>query len=311
MTKPSVGLLILTYNHAPFVKECIESVLAQNVEFTFKIHIADDASTDGTVEILKSYSILHPDKINLHLSSVNRGAKTNFFEGYRKLEGYDYVSLIDGDDFWCNPEKLQLQIAFLEKNPKFVAATHNTILKFDKSQKPNETLIKTLPNQICTVLDLISGAAYFHTSSIVCRNIFNGHLPSSQLHPLTGDWFLSILYAEHGDFYYFDEPMSTYRIHASGDWGKLSLIQQTMKNVDAMVTYDRLLEFRYSHQFTRIWWACDSLIPMLIENNAPWIVRFKYYCLQKSINVTANQFFIKKRFFGLMYKIIYHLIEVY
>lgn len=118
-------VLLITYNHKIYIRKAIESVLAQKTEYQFKIHIFDDASTDGTSDIVQEYAEKYPELITAFISSENQGAQNNFWLAYRSVET-KYCALLECDDYWCGEDKLQLQIAALEKHPECSFCAHNT-----------------------------------------------------------------------------------------------------------------------------------------------------------------------------------------
>lgn len=113
-----VSVLILTYNQEQWIAQTIESVLAQETSYPFEIIIGDDCSTDGTRAICESYAREHD---NIHLISYpkNLGLIGNWVECIKATQG-KYILGCAGDDYWHNPNKIQLQVDFMEKHPNCV-----------------------------------------------------------------------------------------------------------------------------------------------------------------------------------------------
>ena len=118
-----LSVVIITYNHAPFIERCIGGVLAQKVDFTFEIIIADDCSTDGTTEICEHYAAQTPAAIRLIKSDHNLGAVENEQRAFEAAKG-KYVATCEGDDWWDDPMKLQKQVSFLESHPDYSVCFH-------------------------------------------------------------------------------------------------------------------------------------------------------------------------------------------
>lgn len=118
-------VLLITYNHKPYFRQAIESVLAQKTKYSFKIHVFDDASTDGTSELVREYADRYPDKVKAFIAEENQGAQTNFWSAYQSVDT-KYCALLECDDYWCGEEKLELQIDALEQNPECSFCAHNT-----------------------------------------------------------------------------------------------------------------------------------------------------------------------------------------
>lgn len=123
ITQPLVACGIIVYNQKDFIAQCIEGMLQQQCDFPFNIVVADDCSTDGTQDILRTYQQKYPDKIKLVLNEQNGGIAANWVSCCRAMEGGDYVSFCDGDDYWSNTKKLQLQVDYLRAHPKCVAVS--------------------------------------------------------------------------------------------------------------------------------------------------------------------------------------------
>src|SRR5690606_33947270 len=121
----TVSVRLMTFNHAPFIREAIESILMQKTNFFVEVVVGDDFSTDSTLDILKQYESTD----NIHIKILNRkkgdeywfkrqerGRSYNFQNILENCTG-KYVALLDGDDYWIDPLKLQKQVDFLEENP--------------------------------------------------------------------------------------------------------------------------------------------------------------------------------------------------
>ncbi|MBJ7429339.1 MAG: glycosyltransferase [Bacteroidia bacterium] len=118
MSEPIVSVCLITYNHAKYIAQAIESVLMQQTNYEWELVIADDFSTDGTREIIKEYKTKYPEKIKLILQEKNVGANKNWIDllSYPKSK---YIAYFEGDDYWIDKNKLQKQIDFLESNPDY------------------------------------------------------------------------------------------------------------------------------------------------------------------------------------------------
>ena len=114
---PRVSVLMITYNHAPYLAEAIEGVINQKCDFPFELIIGEDLSSDATRSIALEYQRRHPDLIRVFYSSQNVGMNLNSLRIFHHARG-EYVAYCEGDDFWCDPEKLAKQVALIEKNPE-------------------------------------------------------------------------------------------------------------------------------------------------------------------------------------------------
>ena len=137
---PIVSCRVSTYQHAPYIKQCLDGILMQKTNFPFEIVIGEDESSDGTREICIEYADKYPDIIRLFLHKrennilIDERPSAKFQGTYTmyKLRG-KYYAICEGDDYWTDPLKLQKQVDFLEKNSRYVGVGcfYNIIEEFD------------------------------------------------------------------------------------------------------------------------------------------------------------------------------------
>lgn len=127
--KLSVG--ILSYNQENYIRQCLDSVLMQEVGYEYEIVVGDDASSDGTQNILREYAAKYPGKFVLLLGEKNEGISMNYKKMLSECKG-KYIALCEGDDYWTDVHKLQVQVDFMEKHPDYgFVGTYNTLLFSD------------------------------------------------------------------------------------------------------------------------------------------------------------------------------------
>lgn len=125
---------MITYNHEKYIIQAIEGVLMQKTSFPIKLVIGEDCSTDNTRRICIEYKEKYPEKIELLLPEKNLGMIPNFINTLKACTG-KYIALCDGDDYWTDPNKLQKQVDFLEKNKTVDIVCTNYNKYFNKSKK--------------------------------------------------------------------------------------------------------------------------------------------------------------------------------
>ena len=108
-------VLLITYNYSKYLKEALESVINQKTKYKYKVSIFDDASTDGTQEIIKKYENKYPDIIKSYIAENNMGAQANIWRAFKSVDT-KYFLILEGDDYWCDERKLELQINAMEKH---------------------------------------------------------------------------------------------------------------------------------------------------------------------------------------------------
>ena len=114
--EPLVSVCMTAYNHAPYIGRAIEGVLSQRTTFAVELVLSDDCSPDGTGAICRDYAACYPDRIRLLTGDVNVGMRANYRRTIEACRGR-YVAMCDGDDWWCDPLKLQRQVEALEADP--------------------------------------------------------------------------------------------------------------------------------------------------------------------------------------------------
>ena len=136
---PSVTVSMICYNHSKYIDEAIQSVLMQKTNFPVNIVIHDDASPDGSAEIIRKYAAENPN-ITAILQPVNLVQNGKSLQPFL-LPHYTgkYVAYCECDDFWITPDKLQFQVDYLESNPDCVAVYSNT-LPVNKYSKYDENI---------------------------------------------------------------------------------------------------------------------------------------------------------------------------
>ena len=127
MNTPLVSICCITYNHAQFIRKCLDGFLMQQTNFPIEILIHDDCSTDGTTEIIREYEAKYPNLIFPLYEEENqyqqgKAAEIDFYN-YRRARG-KYIAYCEGDDYWTDLLKLQKQVDFMEANPEYSVCFH-------------------------------------------------------------------------------------------------------------------------------------------------------------------------------------------
>jgi len=132
---------MISYNHEPFIKKAIDSILMQKTTFKFNLVIGDDCSTDKTLKVIKKYYNNSNDKIHLITSEKNVGMLMNFIRTLNACTG-KYISICEGDDYWTDPYKLQKQVDFLEANPEYgLVSTDINLIDKDGNPLPDNNMV--------------------------------------------------------------------------------------------------------------------------------------------------------------------------
>ncbi|MEW6334498.1 MAG: glycosyltransferase [Thermodesulfobacteriota bacterium] len=215
-----VSVCMITYNHEKFIGQAIESVMMQQADFDYELVIGEDCSTDRTRAVVVDYAGRHPDRIRPLLRERNLGMNPNFVQTFQSCHG-EYVALLDGDDYWTDPLKLQKQADYLSSYPDHAACFHAVSFIHENSSK--EQKISRPPDRRAeySLSDVLGDKYYWiHASSMFVRNHLIEEFPEWFYEMPMGDLPFIILNARKGRIGYMDDVMSTYRIHEEGNWSQ-------------------------------------------------------------------------------------------
>lgn len=236
-----VSVLIITYNQKEYISDAIKGALSQKTNFDFEVIIHDDASTDGTTEIVKQFEKEYPDQIVAYYEEINMFPQWHLYieKILSKARG-KYLALCDGDDYWCDSNKLQLQYDFLEKNQEFSLCVHNTkiinLLTKEEYLFGIEETKELSRNEV-----VLKAGSIFHSSSHFFRleSWYVKHGGRDFLDMERVLWLCN-----EGRVMYFSDVMSVYRLNTKGSWteslkGDYSLILDFMTRLIYFEKFDK------------------------------------------------------------------------
>lgn len=215
-----VSVLMLTYNHEPYIDQAIRSVLMQETDFHFELIIGNDASTDRTGEICSAWQ-RRSARGRVHLTNhpTNVGLQQNFIRSYARCRGR-YIAICEGDDFWTDRHKLQKQVDFLDANPDYSICFHRVINYFEHDG--SKSLSNGRQRVDTDILDLARSNYISNVSAVFRRGLF-GPLPEWFARVSTYDYAIHMLNAQHGKIHYMKKPMAVYRQHNRAIWSRAGL----------------------------------------------------------------------------------------
>lgn len=145
-----VSVCCITYNHAPFIRQCLDGLVMQKTNFKYEIIIHDDCSTDGTTDIVKEYASKYPDLIVPIIQRENQyqnGVRRILATFMLPIAKGKYIALCEGDDYWIDPLKLQKQVDYLDLNPEVGLCFTDFNIKFQKSGRYYTSVLKKYPKK--------------------------------------------------------------------------------------------------------------------------------------------------------------------
>jgi glycosyltransferase involved in cell wall biosynthesis len=216
---PKVSVLVLTYNHAPFLRQTLDGALNQRTTFDYEVVVGDDCSTDGTQDIIREYQQRYPDRVVpvLHPKNLGGYGKNNTLKTLESCRG-QYIAPLDGDDYWTSDKKLQKQVEYLDARPDFSACFHNALIKYDDLNLPEELVNPPSQKPVCTAEDLVGEDEvwFIATSAVLFRNGILRNYPRWFHESKSGDIPRYVLLAKHGPLGYLPEVLSVYRKNTRG-----------------------------------------------------------------------------------------------
>lgn len=265
---PLVSISCITYNHAPYIRECLDGFMMQQTNFPFEVLIHDDASTDGTADIIREYAEKYPDIIKPLYEEENqwvKGRRGSAVFNFPRAQG-KYIALCEGDDYWTDPLKLQKQVDILERNSNVSIV----FCKVEAVSIDNTLLGWTIPfgsgikEGVVTIDDYLREEFYkgrwtFHTSSMLFRNDQNWLQESLdkelQLFP-HGDMALMLSYLGKGNGFYLPDCCSAYRLFSGGYNSSLNdnpekKVFETKRKIAALQSYNQCTKFKYHNYLKR------------------------------------------------------------
>lgn len=259
-TEALVTVILPTHNHAPYIARAIDSVLMQETDFPFDILLHDDASTDGTADICRDYAKRYPDKINLIAQEVNqyqidRRIQRNILFPRVKAK---YTAILDGDDYWLSPYKLQKQIGYLEAHPDCTLCISGA----DKVWADGTLITRTemAPyDQDCVVNpnDLIRGGGGFcATNTIVAPTKLLQAMPDFCGYTEVEDLPVQLWCGLNGYAWYIAENLMAYCYAVPGSWSTRQYAAErdtrmkTHESIKAqLLAFDEYTKGRYHEAF--------------------------------------------------------------
>lgn len=210
-----VSIICNTYNHKQYIRDALEGFIAQKTDFAFEILVHDDASTDGTADIIREYEAKYPKLIKPIYQTENQySQKTSISKTFQfpRVRG-KYIALCEGDDYWIDNRKLQKQVDALENHPELdiCATCAQRMVNGELTGwiKPSEETCVFTPEQV-----VAGGGGFVPTASLMFRNT----MIETYSRVIAFDYAWQIYGSLRGGMLYLAESMCVYRVAVSGSW---------------------------------------------------------------------------------------------
>ena len=249
-----LDIVLITYNQAQYIAQAMDGMMMQRVnpDVDVRVIVADDASSDDTLAIIRSYEKQSPFPFVYLPAEGNMGHVLNYKRAFAACEG-DYVAILEGDDWWCNPYHLQRHLDFLDVHRECVLSSSRPYLysmstgRFDFASYPEEQGDFWL----ITAAEEARGNKIANLSTCMIRNATLQKICTNvdlwKVEML--DWLMELLLAEHGFLAKHKQSTSVYRVQEGGLWSRLDENGQKELILRQVNEYDELLGKRYTKDF--------------------------------------------------------------
>lgn len=250
---PEVAVIVLAYMHERYIAECLQSVLCQRGQFRMRVIIIDDASPDGTVEVVRAIIAKNIDdriKIDFRENHENVGVVANLSAAISMAAGCDYLTFCEGDDYWTSNHRIVKHIDFLAQHSECAMSFNSMQLCDDKgaSRGVFETHCEMhgceLDGSELAENNFIGNfsACFYHGEliDVISLKIFDMY---------TVDWFFNIYCSQFGKIGHIKEVLSVYRNHDGGEWSSRHSLDKALTILKLLGKYDKFLDYKYDQLF--------------------------------------------------------------
>ena len=241
-----ISVCMITYGHASYIDEAINSVLMQQTEYDFELVIVNDNSPDDT-DILVNRLINEHHRgslIKYFKHEKNIGMMPNFMFALDQCKG-KYIALCEGDDYWIDAKKLQKQVRFMEENEDFSFVFTDALVKYENSLLDSYLFSKQIYGRdIFSIEDVINVEWFIPTASILFKNSLLDKPPFMK-DVLNGDFLVQVILASKGKIKFFKEQTSVYRRNDGSFSAQLNLIKVYEKQKELLGMFKNYFEGKY------------------------------------------------------------------
>lgn len=214
MKEPKVTVFLSTYNQVNYIRKALESIFMQKTSFPFEVIVADDYSTDGTRDVILEYQARFPDILETYFTPENIGNCQKTVNCFRDgvFRG-EYVTLLEGDDYWLETDRLQVLVDFLEEHPEYVFVSYKEHVIDVDGREIGTTPDRSLWGKRFTIQDFLDGKSYSDYAGVF-RNFYKDdglkYAPIILASRNVWDYQNMFMIADHGDVFIMDRYFGVY-----------------------------------------------------------------------------------------------------
>jgi hypothetical protein len=262
-----LSVLLVVYNHEKHLDQAMQGLLQQQFPGIIEVIVADDCSSDSSMQIIRRYAELSDRFRFVFLEPCNNlGITKNYERGFARCSG-EYVAVLEGDDYWTSPVKLKRQVEFLDVHYECDLCSANYFVYEESRANFFTRVAPGFGHRLVTARELIADNLVGNFSTCLYRTAALLKLPPALFTLRSYDWIVNICVARTSLIGFLEEPLSVYRLHSNGVWSQTSQLQQLNAQLEVIPAYDQLTEQTFHTEFRALSDALKHRIALLEESH--------------------------------------------
>lgn len=248
MKEPKVTVFLSTYNQEKYIRKALDSIFMQETAFPYEVVVADDFSTDGTREIILEYQSRYPDILKTYFTPENIGNCRKTVNCFKEgLFRGEYVSLLEGDDYWLEKDRLQILVDFLDQHPEYAFVSYKEHVVDIDGNDIGTTPDRSLWGKRFTIRDFLDGKSYSDYAGVF-RNFYKDeglkYAPIILASRNVWDFQNMFMIDDHGPVYIMDRYFGVYLSrNQEGEYNYNSLFKEETRRRDKIALAKATEEF--------------------------------------------------------------------
>ena len=259
--KYKMTVIMPSYNNGQYIKQALDSILVQEVDFDYQIIITDDGSQDNSPQIIKEYAEMYSDKVLALYSEKNCHLFQNMLKALKRMDS-EYFCVLDPDDYWTDKKRLKKAVDFLDQHPDYTIYASNEEKLFNDGSieiyynRPNIT------TKTSTYADFLKGKEVLsNTLASTYRNVYFSNGIPDEYSALVGtkfeemfraDSFRNLIHLKRGKAYFVNESIGCARRHGKGLASSLSEYERYITSAFAHIAFFEFFGKRNETDYVRI-----------------------------------------------------------
>lgn len=249
--EPRVSIILICYNQEEYILEALGSIFIQEIPYHWELIIADDCSTDSTLELILKRLEKTSIPVCILPSEENLGLGLNMERAIEACRG-EYIAVLEGDDYWQDPKRIIKHVQLLDANPEF-SFSFNTKRLYYQEKKYFESMdLFPKENEVIrfNVHQLIRHNVVMNVSSCVFRQFLMKKTKYFVFNFDPTDRFWGVFMSQFGDGICINEEMTVYRINPNGIWSGKSEKEKLRSQLKYSFFLDGYFNFQYQNDFS-------------------------------------------------------------